>query len=83
MVRDHDRPVTPPPGLHEARLADAQKTYNDVTIKVRNMQASISARLIDIREITLKFIQDNALLVSDAPATNVLLTAIHTKWKCP
>jgi hypothetical protein len=39
--------------------------------------------LIDIREITLKFIQDNALLVSDAPATNVLLTAIHTKWKCP
>ena len=34
----------------EGRLAEAQKTYNDVTIKVRNMQASISARLIDIRE---------------------------------
>jgi chromosome segregation ATPase len=34
----------------EARLSEARKTYDDVTIKVRNMQASISARLIDIRQ---------------------------------
>jgi chromosome segregation ATPase len=34
----------------EARLDEAQKTYDDVSIKVRNMQASINARLIDIRQ---------------------------------
>jgi chromosome segregation ATPase len=34
----------------EARLDEAQKTYDEVTIKVRNMQASINARLIDIRQ---------------------------------
>jgi hypothetical protein len=34
----------------ERRLADAQKTYDEVTIKVRNMRASISARLVDIRQ---------------------------------
>ena len=34
----------------EQRLADAQKNYDEVTTKVRNMRASISARLVDIRE---------------------------------
>jgi hypothetical protein len=34
----------------EQRLAEAQKTYEEVTIKVRNMKASISARLVDIRQ---------------------------------
>jgi hypothetical protein len=38
--------------------------------------------LIDILEITRTFVRDNAALTSDAVATNVLLTAIHTKWKC-
>jgi hypothetical protein len=38
--------------------------------------------LIDILEITRTFVRDNAALTTDAPATNVLLTAIHTKWKC-
>jgi hypothetical protein len=34
----------------ESRLAEAQKTYDETSIKVRNMQASINARLIDIRQ---------------------------------
>jgi chromosome segregation ATPase len=34
----------------EQRLAEAQKNYDEVTTKVRNMRASISARLVDIRE---------------------------------
>ena len=34
----------------ETRLDEAQKTYDEVSIKVRNMQASINARLIDIRQ---------------------------------
>jgi chromosome segregation ATPase len=34
----------------EARLDEAQKNYDEISIKVRNMQASINARLIDIRQ---------------------------------
>jgi len=34
----------------EARLADAQRTYDDLTVKVTNMKASISARLVDMRQ---------------------------------
>ncbi len=34
----------------EARLAEAQKAYDDATIKAGKMQASISARLIDIHQ---------------------------------
>lgn len=38
--------------------------------------------LTDILEITRTFARENAALTSDAVATNVLLTAIHSKWKC-
>jgi chromosome segregation ATPase len=34
----------------EARLADAQKNYEDVTTRVRAMQASINAKLVEYRQ---------------------------------
>ena len=34
----------------EARLDEAQKNYDEITVKVRNIQASINAKLIDIRQ---------------------------------
>lgn len=34
----------------ENRLTDAQKNFDDITIKVKNIQVSINARLIEIRQ---------------------------------
>jgi hypothetical protein len=37
--------------------------------------------LTEIGDITRAFVEKNAKY-ADSPATNVLLTAIHEKWKC-